>query len=427
MFVSRLSLEEWMSLTVRRYMALLLVLFAGIGPYAAVSAQDDATQRRFDLIEQETAELRELPIKQEIDVTFKTPAQLRAELERDVDTDYPPEQSAKDERVLSAFGLIPQETDLSRLYVDLRSEQVAGYYNTETGEMVVIQSEDDGDVLSASQEITYAHEVAHALQDQNLSIDASIAALDEATDDESLASLALIEGDATVAQSEYLADRPGLLVRLTAELMTAEFSSDQLESAPPIIRESLLFPYDHGASFVSALREEGGWNRVDEAYASLPSSTEQILHPEKYLNDEQPVSVELREITSSLGGDWTEVDDGTFGEFQIDVLLGGQEQSAETAEAAAAGWGGDRYRIATNQDQTAILWSSIWESSTDAQEFADSLTVYDEQRFDAQRQAGADAGTVNLAGDGVFSRIIVEGEQVTYVQAPDEVTASLLA
>ena len=416
-----------MSLTVRRYVALLLVLFAGIGPYAAVSAQDDATQRRFDLIERETAELRGLPIQQEIDVTFKTPAQLRAELERDVDTDYPPEQSAKDERVLSAFGLIPQETDLSRLYVDLRSEQVAGYYNTETGEMVVIRSEDDGDVLSASQEITYAHEVVHALQDQNLSIDESIAALDEATDDESLAALALIEGDATVAQSEYLADRPGLLVRLTAELMTAEFSSDQLESAPPIIRESLLFPYDHGASFVSALREEGGWNRVDEAYASLPSSTEQILHPEKYLNDEQPVSVELREITSSLGGDWTEVDDGTFGEFQIDVLLGGQEQSAETAEAAAAGWGGDRYRIATNQDQTAIVWSSIWESSTDAQEFADSLTVYDEQRFDAQRQAGSNAGTVNLAGDGVFSRIIVEGEQVTYVQAPDEVTAYLLA
>ena len=416
-----------MSLTVRRYVALVMVLFAGIGPYAAVSAQDDATQRRFDLIERETAELRGLPIQQEIDVTFKTPAQLRAELERDVDTDYPPEQSAKDERVLSAFGLIPQETDLSRLYVDLRSEQVAGYYNTETGEMVVIRSEDDGDVLSASQEITYAHEVVHALQDQNLSIDESIAALDEATDDESLATLALIEGDATVAQSEYLADRPGLLVRLTAELMTAEFSSDQLESAPPIIRESLLFPYDHGASFVSALREEGGWNRVDEAYASLPSSTEQILHPEKYLNDEQPVSVELREITSSLGGDWTEVDDGTFGEFQIDVLLGGQEQSAETAEAAAAGWGGDRYRIATNQDQTAIVWSSIWESSTDAQEFADSLTVYDEQRFDAQRQAGANAGTVNLAGDGVFSRIIVEGEQVTYVQAPDEVTASLLA
>lgn len=416
-----------MSLTVRRYVALLMVLFAGIGPYAAVSAQDDATQRRFDLIERETAELRGLPIQQEIDVTFKTPAQLRAELERDVDTDYPPEQSAKDERVLSAFGLIPQETDLSRLYVDLRSEQVAGYYNTETGEMVVIQSEDDGDVLSASQEITYAHEVVHALQDQNLSIDESIAALDEATDDESLATLALIEGDATVAQSEYLADRPGLLVRLTAELMTAEFSSDQLESAPPIIRESLLFPYDHGASFVSALREEGGWDRVDEAYASLPSSTEQILHPEKYLNDEQPVSVELREITSSLGSDWTELDDGTFGEFQIDVLLGGQEQSAETAEAAAAGWGGDRYRIATNQDQTTIVWSSIWESSTDAQEFADSLTVYDEQRFDAQRQAGANAGTVNLAGDGVFSRIIVEGEQVTYVQAPDEVTSSLLA
>lgn len=416
-----------MSLNPRRCGALLVVFIAGFGPFAAVSAQEESLQRRYDLIERQTAELRGLEIREEIEVTFKTSEQLRTELEQDLDTDYPPDQRAQDERVLEAFGLIPQETDLSTLYIDLYSEQVAGYYDTETAEMVVIRPEGADDDLSPSEEITYAHEVVHALQDQNLSIDSALAESDDATDDESLASLALIEGDATVAQSDYLAERPGLLLRLSAEFMTAEISSDQLDGAPPIIRETLLFPYDRGATFVTALRDEGGWDRVNEAYSALPASTEQILHPEKYLADERPQTIDLQNLAESLGTGWTEIDDGAIGEFQISVLLAGQEQSAETADAAAAGWGGDRYRIATNGDRTALVWSTSWDSSSDAAEFAESLTSYQEQRFGVQRQNADDANTTILSDTGMFSRIVVDGDRVTYIMAPDESTASLIS
>ncbi len=416
-----------MSLNPRRCAALLVVLIAGFGPFAAVSAQEESLQRRYDLIERQSAELRGLEIREEIEVTFKTSEQLRAELERDLDTDYPPDQRAQDERVLEAFGLIPQETDLRTLYVDLYSEQVAGYYDTETAEMVVIRPEGADDDLSPSEEITYAHEVVHALQDQNLSIDTALAESEDATDDASLAGLALIEGDATVAQSDYLAERPGLLLRLSAELMSAEISSDQLDGAPPFIRETLLFPYDRGATFVTALRNEGGWDRVNDAYASLPASTEQILHPEKYLADERPQSIDVQNIAELLGTGWTEIDDGTNGEFQISILLAGQERSAETAEAAAAGWGGDRYRIATNGDRTALVWSTSWDSSSDAAEFAESLTSYQEQRFGVQRQTAADANSTTVSGTGMFSRIVLDGERVTYVMAPDEATASIIS
>lgn len=284
--------ENTMSKTRCRWLVVLVLSATWTASFGATSAQDDTLQQRYDAIERQTADLRGLSIQGEIEVAFKTPDELRTELERDLDADYPPADRERDERILTAFGLAPQEVDLSRLYVDLYSEQIAGYYDTETGEMVVIRPADAGDELSPLQEITYAHEVVHALQDQNFPLDEALEASESANDDQSLATTALIEGDATVAQSEYLSNNPGLLLRLGTELMSAEIDTAQLDAAPAIVRETLIFPYDQGAEFVTALREVGGWPRVNEAYTALPASTEQILHPEKYLSAEQPVAVD---------------------------------------------------------------------------------------------------------------------------------------
>ncbi len=415
-----------MSKTRCRCLVVLIFLAASTASFGATAAQDDSLQQRYDAIERQTAGLRGLSIQGEIEVTFKTSDELRAELERDLDTDYPPEDRERDERILAAFGLAPQEVDLSSLYVDLYSEQVAGYYDTETGEMVVIRPADAGDELSPLQEITYAHEVVHALQDQNFPLDEALELAEGATDDQVLATTALVEGDATVAQSEYLTDNPGLLLELGTELMTTEIETSQLDAAPAIVRETLLFPYDQGAEFVMALREEGDWARVNEAYTALPASTEQILHPEKYLSGEQPIAVDLKDIEGLLGEGWTEIDDNAFGEFQIRILLSGQESSAGAAGAAAAGWGGDRFRIATNGQDTAVVWQSTWDSTVDATEFADALTRYDERRFGTEQVAGDGDGERVIASDGRVSVVATSGEQVTYILAPDDATVDRL-
>lgn len=192
--------ENTMSKTRCRWLVVLVLSATWTASFGATSAQDDTLQQRYDAIERQTADLRGLSIQGEIEVAFKTPDELRTELERDLDADYPPADRERDERILTAFGLAPQEVDLSRLYVDLYSEQIAGYYDTETGEMVVIRPADAGDELSPLQEITYAHEVVHALQDQNFPLDEALEASESANDDQSLATTALIEGDATVAQ-----------------------------------------------------------------------------------------------------------------------------------------------------------------------------------------------------------------------------------
>ena len=39
--------------------------------------------------------------------------------------------------------------------------------------------------------------------------------------------------------------------------------ADQLAKAPPILRETLLFPYEDGLSFVQGIYDKGGWAAVE--------------------------------------------------------------------------------------------------------------------------------------------------------------------
>ena len=64
-----------------------------------------------------------------------------------------------------------------------------------------------------------------------------------------------------------------------------------LDRMPAILRESLLYPYTTGAFYVQGAQLSGGWSAVDDFYARMPESTEQILHPEAYTAKEAPVEV----------------------------------------------------------------------------------------------------------------------------------------
>src|SRR5690606_29093849 len=120
------------------------------------------------------------------------------------------------------FGFIEPGTNIADLQSEILGEQVAGYYDPETSAMVVVSS-NENEELSANDELTFAHEVVHALQDQHFDLMAIQGDLDLLTDDEYLAINAMIEGDATVAQVLYMIDNPGLLRSVEDEL--AEYES----------------------------------------------------------------------------------------------------------------------------------------------------------------------------------------------------------
>lgn len=405
-----------------RYLLIMLALLLISRPAAALQ---DAEQN-YDEITQEVSNLRELEILNPIEVTPKTRDQLGVELTEDLEIDYPVEERIADERELIAFGLMEPDVDLGQLIVDLYTEQVAGYYDPETSEMVVVRDASAGEELTAAEHVTFAHEVVHALQDQHFDLDGGVLEREELSDDQALAITALIEGDASFSEVAYLLERPALLEEFLAEIESTEFDSAILDAAPPIISSTLLFPYEDGFVFVEALHGEGGWELVNSAFTSPPQSTEQILHPEKYLAGEAPVEVDVADFTSLLGDDWEVFDDNTFGEYQIRVILQQSSMPDEQAVEAAAGWGGDTYVVAGTEDQDAIHWVSTWDTEEDASQFARAFATYESDRWGVA-PAYVEDSVMRFEADGVVTQITLDGDTVTYIKAPSVEALDIIA
>ncbi len=365
-----------------------------------------------DAIVQDVARLRGLEVKAPIELRYKTKEQLRKELLEYVNEEYPRSEARADERVFTAFGLIDEDTDLRKLFVDLYTEQIAGSYDPETDELYVIKS---GGELTAVEELTYAHEIVHALQDQHFDLEALSEPYEDKNDDASVAISSLVEGDAVLFQfRDYAREKPELLAGYLEAVGQKDFPV--LQGAPPIIASTLLFPYEAGANFVMALQNQGGWEAVDAAYEDPPTSTEQILHPDRYLDRDEPTDLKLPDISSALGPGWKKLEQNLFGEFQTRILLEG-EGRVEQARAAAEGWDADWFALWANGDQEVVVWQSAWDSEEDAQEFARALRAYDEARFEAPYAEQGDALLLSGAAERA-AMIQADGTRVSYVLAP---------
>jgi hypothetical protein len=307
--------------------------------------------------------------------------------------------------------------------VRLLGEQVAGFYDPLTDEMIVVADGDFG-----AEAYYYAHEVVHALQDAYLDPDDLMEEVTSDNDDRSLAMAALYEGDALEASTFYLNQHPELAFELLREAQT---DSVELNSAPAAMVVTLVFPYISGQPFVAELYQEGGWDAVDAAYRDMPASTEQILHPEKYLDRDNPVTLALPNPPEALGEGWSEVHQNTVGELQMALLLAdlppgsgfnsitGQYAIPDPALNAAAGWDGDRYALwASAEGQEVLVWRTAWDTEQDARSFAAALTRYEERRWGGVFN-GESADDTALVTDDVAARLLLRGQEVFYVQSPD--------
>ncbi len=387
-------------------------------PRSQATATRAAPKTEFDRIAQDVAKIRGLEIREDIREDYLTREQLRERLRKQLDEEYKPADAMADQRVLSAFGLIPTDLDLRALYLDLYTEQIAGFYDTETEDMYVIST---GKQLNALGELTYAHEVTHALQDQHYDLDRLSKPYENENDDTLLAITSLIEGDAVALQNGYLISKPALIGRIQDAFEEEQVSSEKLGNAPPIISESLLFPYDAGARFVTSLRRNGAWQAVDAAYKDPPKSTEQILHPEKYTDRDDPTAVTVPDLGAALGDGWAKLETNLFGEFQTRVLLEGQLDDA-VARDAAEGWDGDQFVLWGKGEEDVVVWQTVWDSEEDAEQFTDALRDYDEARFDASFDDVG--GTLTLSRDGQVAKIRREGTRVSYALGPSEDVAT---
>ena len=309
---------------------------------------------------------------------------LCAYLRQSLREDNPAELIAATDTLYRELQLLPAGMTLEKAYLDLLTSQVAGLYDDDTKHMYVVTKTG---AIGPLEEITYAHEYTHALQDQAFGL-RKLVGDDRDQGDRSLARSALIEGDATLLMSLWAQQQ-----LTAAELAEVASTSDPagtaaLQSAPAILRESLLFPYTSGLTVaLGGFQSGGGFGGVDALFATPPDSTEQVLHPDKFAAREAPAKVTIPEdLAASLGTGWTVPLQDTLGEFQLEILL--REGGASGTRTAAEGWGGDRVALVEGPGgAVAVIIDAVWDSSDDAAEYAAALEPLIEQLKAAGRSA----------------------------------------
>jgi len=339
-------------------------------------------EQLMDTIQGQVPLLRGLDPTQPVERALMTQEQLRERMQQDLQDELPPHEARDYALTLAAFDFIDPGMDVYDLLLQLYTEQIAGFYDPETEQIYIIT---DLDAMGQMERLSYAHEYTHALQDQHFDLE-SMGLRDDAEDEydsEYLTAIrALIEGDASLMQQQFIQSyyTPDEIVEFVQESL--EIDTSVLDSAPNVLRESLYFPYIQGLAFVQALHADGGWATVDAAYANPPRSTEHILHPDRYLAGDPPQIVSLPPLTDTLGTGWRQADADTLGEYFTRLYLA-QQIPDEQAETAAAGWGGDRYAVHHRQTDGALLLAirTAWDTPTDAEEFVDAYAAYAEGRF----------------------------------------------
>ena len=233
---------------------------------------------------------------------------------------------------LALLGLMRPGESLAKAMAAVQREQVLGFYDDTRKRLVVVR---EPRASRALLEITLAHELVHALEDQRFGL-----RIRTVNDDAALAETTLAEGTATAVMADYAVQY--LRVEDALGVLGAADTNTPL---PQYVEDTLTFPYLRGLEFVEAFRgDSGSWRAIDNVIRfRRPRTVEQVIHADKYAIDERAALPPMPDLGLALGSEWQQLDESTVSELDLRELF--EIVGGASNRPAAVGWGGGRFEL----------------------------------------------------------------------------------
>ncbi|HYL73114.1 MAG TPA: hypothetical protein VEU96_02860 [Bryobacteraceae bacterium] len=369
-------------------------------------------------MEQSLSEITGLRFLHDVPYGMLNKDQLRRYLDDRIKKAIKPSDLRAEELTLKMLGLIPQDFDLRQSTVDLLTEQAAAFYDYNKKRLFILE----GSGASSDERIALVHELAHALADQHFHLGRYIHE-GARSDDGSTARLAVMEGQASWLMTAYMSKLNGgppeapdkMLDLMTNSISTSAEQYPVFAKAPLYIRESLVFPYTQGMLFQNALFRKLGRDSFAEVFRNPPVSTQQILHPEKYLAHRAPHLPDPPEVPESR--QFRKLAEGSLGELDLRVLLSQYAGQDEGSKAAAHLDGGSYQLLEHKHAKYPVLaFASTWDSEDAALKYVSLYRRVMQGKWKTIQWESDTASKLEGRGDSGRFRLWIEGNTVRQLE-----------
>jgi hypothetical protein len=338
-------------------------------PAAPAGAADDDWDPRIAEVAHAVERLRGLEFDHPVPVHRLSDEEFEREVTGGKITARDRREWARAGKVLTALGFIDEPIELEALKGDA-GDFYGGYYDSYR-EAIVVRDER---LTTPAMRALLAHELTHALQDQNFSFDTI-----DRRSRHSDVPRTLTEGDADRVESLYIETR--LTEREREKLYSSgddaadggTEAADDPASMPVFFELQRAQPYRLGSRLMWLLDAAGEQRAMDAALRKPPTDDAALLDPRVLLDPARLASVRAPELGPG------ERRDGASHAFASDFLylMLAARMSPSAALRAAERWGGGRYVLFTGDATPCVRAALVGRNGpADATVIADALRTW---------------------------------------------------
>ena len=271
-----------------------------------------------------------------------------------------------------ALGLMEGEPDLLEAGQNMADAGTLAFYSP-VDDVVNVR----GTEMTVGLQVTLAHELTHALQDQYF----DLTVIGESpSQDESGAVRAVVEGDAVTTENAYIdtlsSDDQNAYYDEIGNVQTN--AAEEFDDVPDVLQVLFGSYYAVGNAFVgfwqATPNADDDPGQLDEVLADPPTSSAQVFDPNAYIAGDPPAEVEVPE-SGDERFEWS-----SFGADFLFVMLA-ERIDPVLALQATDGWRGDSYEAVfdeTTRRRICVHTNVELASFDDAREFHDAISAWAE-------------------------------------------------